>query len=109
MALAFSGMMLSEVRLNCELGFALSVGVLLDTFVVRPLLAPSLLVLGGSLNYWPQDLPEADRSLEELEEWLCGPPPDCGRPFPGGASGGGAGGAPSPAAGARLLRMAGDV
>lgn len=36
-----------------ELGFALAVGILIDVFVVRSLLAPSLLTLVGPVSGWP--------------------------------------------------------
>mmetsp|Transcript_75174 Transcript_75174/g.244436 ORF Transcript_75174/g.244436 Transcript_75174/m.244436 type:complete len:902 (-) Transcript_75174:27-2732(-) len=68
MALAFGSMLLSETRLTYEVGFALCAGVLMDTFIVRPLLVPSILMLGGGLNYWPQKMPEATISIAELEE-----------------------------------------
>mmetsp|Transcript_121060 Transcript_121060/g.302102 ORF Transcript_121060/g.302102 Transcript_121060/m.302102 type:complete len:950 (+) Transcript_121060:263-3112(+) len=80
MAIAFCGMMLSDIQLNNEIGFVLSFGVLLDTFVVRTLLAPSMLVLGGSLNFWPQALPDASRTIEDMEDWLCRGAEPCDSP-----------------------------
>ncbi len=36
-----------------EIGLGLAAGVLLDTFLVRTLLIPSLVVLLGDRNWWP--------------------------------------------------------
>ncbi len=39
-----------------EIGLGLAAGVLLDTFLVRTLLIPSLVVLIGRWNWWPSRL-----------------------------------------------------
>jgi RND superfamily putative drug exporter len=44
----------SEVLLLKEGAIAITVAVALDAFVVRPLLAPGLMVLLGRWNWWPQ-------------------------------------------------------
>jgi RND superfamily putative drug exporter len=40
----------SEVR---DIGFGLALGILMDTFLVRTLLVPSIVVLLGRWNWWP--------------------------------------------------------
>jgi len=54
-ALAASFGLLALVPLDAfrELGFAMAVGILLDVFVVRALLVPSLLTLVGRRSGWP--------------------------------------------------------
>ncbi len=43
----------SEIR---DIGFGLAIGVLMDTFVVRSLLVPSMVVLLGRFSWWPSKL-----------------------------------------------------
>ena len=41
------------IQLLVQFGIVTAVGVLLDTFVVRPLLVPALLTVFGKWSYWP--------------------------------------------------------
>jgi len=45
MAATLGSMVVGEIRMLQQLGFALGLGMLIDTFVVRPLLLPSFIVL----------------------------------------------------------------
>jgi RND superfamily putative drug exporter len=50
------------IQVLVQFGIITAIGVLLDTFIVRPLLVPALTVLFGQLAFWPgkhQDIPEA--------------------------------------------------
>lgn len=49
----FAALMTLPLRDLFQLGFAVAIGVLLDTFVTRSLLAPSLVELLGKWNWWP--------------------------------------------------------
>jgi RND superfamily putative drug exporter len=58
----FAGMMAGEMMFLAELGFAVSVGVLIDTFVVRTILDPALATLFGRWTWWPGGVPKAPES-----------------------------------------------
>jgi RND superfamily putative drug exporter len=53
----FGGMMAGDVMMLKQLGFAVSVGVLIDTFVVRTVLDPALAALFGRWTWWPGGVP----------------------------------------------------
>ena len=60
-----------------EIGVGLAVGILLDTFFVRTLLVPSVVVLLGRWNWWPSRLSHEDRdhgSIVPGPEWPAGHP-----------------------------------
>jgi len=49
-----------------EIGIGLAVGVLLDTFLVRTLLVPSMVVLIGRWNWWPSHLFFEEKGTDRL-------------------------------------------
>lgn len=53
MAGTFGAMMASPIKPLLEIGFTASVGLLLDTFIIRCLLVPAITVKMGELNWWP--------------------------------------------------------
>ena len=53
LAASFGLLAIVDVRAFRELAFTMAVGILLDTFVVRPLLVPSLVSLFGEASGWP--------------------------------------------------------
>lgn len=73
LALAVSFGMLAIIPLSAfrELAFAMSVGILLDVFVVRTFMVPSLLTLVGQKSAWPRKSlhdPKATAALAQLSE-----------------------------------------
>ncbi len=52
-----------------EIGFGLALGILMDTFLVRTLLVPSVVVLLGKWNWWPSKLAKEHHSDLEAEAW----------------------------------------
>ena len=49
-----------------EIGLGLAAGILLDTFFVRTLLVPSVVVLLGRWNWWPSKLSDEDHSHDPV-------------------------------------------
>ena len=49
----FAALMFAPMTGLVQIGFATTVGILLDTFVVRSLMVPSIAVLLGRWNWWP--------------------------------------------------------
>jgi RND superfamily putative drug exporter len=49
-----------------EIGLGLAAGILLDTFFVRTLLVPSVVVLLGRWNWWPSRLSHEDHSHDPV-------------------------------------------
>jgi RND superfamily putative drug exporter len=49
----FAALMLAPLKSLQQFGFAVSAGILLDTFVVRSLLVPSIATILGRHNWWP--------------------------------------------------------
>jgi|SRR5579883_892644 len=67
MAASFSRLATSAIVEVAELGFTVVVGILLDTFVVRPLLMPALASLLGCWNWvWPRSRLWKSPSVKEI-------------------------------------------
>jgi RND superfamily putative drug exporter len=53
LALSFALLAIIQVRAFWEFAFAMATGILLETFIVRPLLVPALVALFGEAAGWP--------------------------------------------------------
>src|SRR5690606_24428318 len=51
--LVLATMPINELKL---FGFIMALGILIDTFIVRPLLIPAVLVLLGKWSFWPKKI-----------------------------------------------------
>jgi len=60
-----------------EIGLGLAAGILLDTFLVRTLLVPSVVVLLGRWNWWPSALSREDHSHDPVDPVDPGPTGEC--------------------------------
>ncbi len=61
MAGTFGAMMSSIIVGLAQLGFAVAVGVLMDTFIVRGMLIPAVVVLFSRWNWWPGRAPQIEQ------------------------------------------------
>jgi len=58
MGIAFSGLLFSSMPAVNQLSFFLVFSVLLDTFVIRTILVPCIMVMFGENNFWPAKRPK---------------------------------------------------
>jgi RND superfamily putative drug exporter len=59
LALSFTLLAIIPITPFAVMAFAMGVGILLDSFLVRSLLVPALIVLFGAAGTWPRAVPEA--------------------------------------------------
>jgi len=68
MIIAFSALLISEVPILNQYGFALVCGCLFDTFIIRPLFVPALMFCFVEGNWWPGRVPLPDARKSEIGE-----------------------------------------
>lgn len=83
MSLAFTGLCFSDKLLFQQFGVLLIVSVLFDTFVVRTVLVPALMLIAQGWNWWPREMPPAIHDVLEGEFESDG---GLSRPILGGTS-----------------------
>merc|ERR1712154_709778 len=62
MAMSFSGLLLETIISSNQMGMVFVFGVLVDTFIVRPMLVPSILSFADKLNWWPTKMPIGNKN-----------------------------------------------
>lgn len=67
LAATFAVLMTQPIRELYQFGLAMALGILLDTFVVRPLLVPTIVRLIGDRALWPIESAKRDRPKEPVE------------------------------------------
>lgn len=64
----FGAMMSGEILGLAQIGFAVSVGILIDTFIVRTILDPALASFFGKWTWWPGGVPFLEIPEEGIED-----------------------------------------
>jgi putative drug exporter of the RND superfamily len=65
----FSATIRSSLRILAQMGSTISIGLLLDTPIVRTLLMPSIATLLGRWFWWPQVIyPHGDRNPPRVQQ-----------------------------------------
>lgn len=62
----FAVLLILPLQFLQQIGFSVAAGVLLDTFLVRALLVPSVVFLLGRWNWWPSSASRADTGAEPV-------------------------------------------
>jgi uncharacterized membrane protein YdfJ with MMPL/SSD domain len=63
----FGALMTLPLRDLFQVGFAVALGVLLDTFVVRSVMVPAIVTLLGRWNWWPSGRSRQEASTRRIE------------------------------------------
>jgi len=65
MALSFILIAMSPLYFMSQMGFVYLVGIIVDTFIIRTIIAPSALCISESFNYWPGNVPLATKTYKD--------------------------------------------
>jgi len=58
----FSVLILSPLQMMYQIGFAIALGIILDTFIIRALLVPAIAAAVGRANWWPGRIQDTGKS-----------------------------------------------
>jgi len=68
MTVAFGSMLFSAIPVIQQLGAILVLACLIDTFIIRSLLVPSLMLVAVDNNWYPKKMPEVTVTMDTLRE-----------------------------------------
>ena len=68
MTVAFGSMLLSHIPVVQQIGALLVACCLLDTFIIRSLLVPSLMLVAVELNWFPKHMPPVTITMDMLRD-----------------------------------------
>jgi len=68
MAVAYSGLLMSDIPILNQTSLLLVAAVLIDTFFIRALATPAVHAPLGKLNWWPRKVPEPSVEMAGLSE-----------------------------------------
>ena len=63
MVSAFLALLMSSNPVVVQLGFQLSIAVLVDTFLIRTFFVPALMQIGVEWNWWPKKMPKVTKKM----------------------------------------------
>ncbi|HDR5172673.1 TPA: MMPL family transporter, partial [Bacillus anthracis] len=55
------------IQVLVQFGIVTAIGVLLDTFIVRPLLVPAITVVLGRFAFWPGKLSRKSEEVQKVD------------------------------------------
>jgi RND superfamily putative drug exporter len=61
----FAALLVSPIRIMVQVGTAVAIGILIDTFIVRSLVVPAIATLIGRWNWWPSKLGSNNKNKTE--------------------------------------------
>jgi uncharacterized membrane protein YdfJ with MMPL/SSD domain len=61
----FAALLVSPIRIMVQVGTAVAIGILIDTFIVRSLVVPAIAALIGRWNWWPSKLGSNNKNKTE--------------------------------------------
>lgn len=68
LAVAFMSLMTSQLYILKEIGLTVGLSVIIDAFIIRPMVMPAIMILAGKYNWWPTKLTPSMTIKSEVKE-----------------------------------------